>query len=183
MASAPPSTAPRPTGFARSWIERNFLALGREMRLSYLPPLMVYVAAGTAGLTAIGATFYIKERLGLSADFLAGLAFWAGLPWALKVPLGHFVDLIWRWKATMVFVGAGLIAASIAVMIGLLGHPESMPKILSIEAWDVFATPLAPIGYVVQDVVADAMTVEAVPRVDADGRPIDMAERKSMNTT
>ncbi len=157
---------------ARVWVDRNILGLGREMRLSYLPPLMVYVAAGISGLTAIVGTFYVKERLGLSAEFLAGLAFWAGLPWALKVPLGHFVDLVWRWKATMVFVGAGLISASIVVMIGLLGYPESMPKVLSIEAWFVFATLLAPIGYVVQDVVADAMTVEAV-----------MAARKSMNTT
>ena len=27
------------------WIDRNILGLGREMRLSYLPPLMVYLAA------------------------------------------------------------------------------------------------------------------------------------------
>ena len=183
MASAPPSIEPKTTGFARSWIDRNILALGREMRLSYLPPLMVYVAAGISGLTSIVATFYIKERLGLSAEFLAGLAFWAGLPWALKVPLGHLVDLIWRWKGFLVFVGAGLIAASIAIMIGLLGSTESMRALWSIEAWFVLSTLLSPIGYVVQDVVADAMTVEAVPRFDAEGRATGMAERKSMNTT
>ena len=183
MASAPPSTAPRPAGFARSWIERNFLALGREMRLSYLPPLMVYVAAGISGLTSIVATFYIKERLGLSAEFLAGLGFWAGLPWALKVPLGHLVDLIWSWKGALVFVGAGMITASIAIMIGLLGYTDSMRGLWSVEAWFVLSTLLAPIGYVVQDVVADAMTVEAVPRFDEEGRAIGMTERKSMNTT
>lgn len=183
MASAPPSAVPKRSGPARSWIDRNVLALGREMRLSYLPPLMVYVAAGISGLTAIVATFYIKERLGLSAEFLAGLAFWAGLPWALKVPLGHLVDLIWRWKAALVFVGAGLIAASLVIMIGLLNSTESMRAFASVEAWFVLSTLLAPIGFVVQDVVADAMTVEAVPRVDAEGRPTSMAERKSMNTT
>jgi BT1 family len=183
MASAPPSTAPGVVGLARSWIDRNFLALGREMRLSYLPPLMVYVAAGISGLTAIVATFYIKERLGLSAEFLAGLGFWAGLPWALKVPLGHLVDLIWRWKGALVFVGAGMITASLAIMIGLLGYTDSMGALWSIEAWFVLSTLLAPVGYVVQDVVADAMTVEAVPRFDADGNPVGMAERKSMNTT
>jgi hypothetical protein len=173
-------------GFAAAvwrWIDRNLFALGREMRLSYLPPLMVYVAAGISGLTAIVGTFFVKERLGLSAEFLAGLAFWAGLPWALKVPVGHVVDLIWRWKAALVFVGAGVIAASLGIMIGLLGHTESMRALWGVEAWFVLATLLAPIGYVVQDVVADAMTVEAVPRVDADGRPIGMVERKSMNTT
>ena len=188
MASAPPTAAPptstsRIPGLARSWIDRNFLALGREMRLSYLPPLMVYVAAGIAGLTSIVAVFYIKERLGLSAEFLAGLGFWAGLPWALKVPLGHLVDLIWRWKGALVFVGAAMIAASIGIMVGLLGYTDSMRALASVEAWFVFSTLLAPIGYVVQDVVADAMTVEAVPRFDAEGRPTSMAERKSMNTT
>ena len=153
------------------------------MRLSYLPPLMVYVAAGIAGLTSIVAVFYIKERLGLSAEFLAGLGFWAGLPWALKVPLGHLVDLMWRWKAALVFLGAGLIAVSLGIMIGLLGYTDSMRAMWSVEAWFVLSTLLAPIGYVVQDVVADAMTVEAVPRVDAEGRATSMAERKSMNTT
>ena len=29
-----------------AWLDRNFFELGRQMRLSYLPPLMVYVAAG-----------------------------------------------------------------------------------------------------------------------------------------
>jgi hypothetical protein len=42
---------------------------------------------------------------------------------------------------------------------------------------------LSPIGYVIQDAVADAMTVEAVPRVDEHGRPIAPATRKLMHTT
>jgi BT1 family protein len=183
MPSALPPASPRVTGFARAWVDRNFLALGREMRLSYLPPLMVYAAAGISGLTSIVATFYVKERLGLSAEFLAGLGFWAGLPWALKVPLGHLVDLVWRWKAVLVFAGAGMIAMSLGIMIALLGSPDTMRGLWSIEAWFVLSVLLAPIGYVVQDVVADAMTVEAVPRFDDEGRPTGMAERRSMNTT
>ena len=55
---------------------------------------MVYLAAGVSGLTAIVGTFFIKDYLNLSAAFLASLGFWAGLPWALKMPLGHLVDLI-----------------------------------------------------------------------------------------
>jgi len=56
---------------------------------------MVYVAAGISGLTAIVGTFFVKEYLGLSAEFLAGLGFWAGIPWALKMPLGHVVWAMW----------------------------------------------------------------------------------------
>ena len=93
------------------WIDRNLLELGREMRLSYLPPLMVYCAAGVSGLTGIVGTFFVKDYLGLSAAFLAALGFWAGIPWALKMPIGHLVDLMWRHKAGLVYLGASLIAA------------------------------------------------------------------------
>jgi len=168
---------------AYRWIDRNVLELGREMRLSYLPPLMVYVAAGISGLTSIVGTFFVKDYLGLSAAFLAALGFWAGIPWALKMPLGHLVDLIWRWKSGLVFLGAGLIAASLVIMLGLLSNPDAMRHVMRAEAWYVLSALLAPVGYVVQDVVADAMTVEAVPRVDVEGRPVDAATLKLMHTT
>ena len=74
------------------------------MRLSYLPPLMVYTAAGISGLTGIVGTFFVKEYLGFSAEFLAALSFWMGIPWAAKMPLGHVVDLIWRHKAALVYM-------------------------------------------------------------------------------
>jgi len=168
---------------AYRWIDRNILELGRELRLSYLPPLMVYMAAGISGLTGIVGTFFVKEFLGLPASFLAALGFWAGIPWALKMPLGHLVDIIWRWKSGLIFLGAGLIAMSLLIMVGLLTDRETMVAVMPAEAWFVLSTLLAPVGYVVQDTVADAMTVEAVPHVDAKGAPIDPATRKLMNTT
>jgi hypothetical protein len=168
---------------AYRWVDRNVLELGRELRLSYLPPLMVYVAAGISGLTGIVGTFFVKDYLGLSAALLAALGFWAGIPWALKMPLGHLVDLIWRWKSWLVYVGAGLIAASLLVMVALISDREAMSAVMPPEAWYVLSVLLAPIGYVIQDAVADAMTVEAVPRVDAQGRPFDPATRKLMHTT
>ena len=165
------------------WVDRNFLELGREMRLSYLPPLMVYMAAGVSGLTGLVGTFFVKEYLGLSAAFLAALGFWAGIPWALKMPVGHLVDLLWRWKAGLVYLGAALIASSIAIMIGLIGSPEAMRQVMGAERWFVISVLLAPIGYVMQDAVADAMTVEAVPRFEEDGTPVPEATRRLMNTT
>jgi hypothetical protein len=166
-----------------SWIDRNILALGREMRLSYLPPLMVYMAYGISGLTGIVGTFFVKDYLGLSASFLAALGFWAGIPWALKMPIGHTVDLLWRWKSWLVGLGAGFLALSLGIMAALIGHREAMTAMLSAEAWFVASTLLAPIGYVIQDAVADAMTVEAVPRVDERGERFDEQKRKLMHTT
>lgn len=165
------------------WFSANILSLGREMRLSYLPPLMVYVAAGISGLTGIVGAFYVKEKLGLSAEFLAALGFWMMLPWALKMPLGHLVDLVWRWKGLLVYLGASLIMLSLIIMIGLLGHTEAMAALAPVETWYVLSALLAPVGYVLQDVVADAMTVEAVPRVDENGNKLDAEKRKLMHVT
>ena len=183
MTDGQASSLPAPLAAVGRWIDRNILELGREMRLSYLPPLMVYVAAGISGLTGIVGTFFVKEYLGLSAEFLAALGFWAGIPWALKMPLGHIVDLVWKRKAGLVYLGATLIAASLAIMVGLLADRAAMERVMDAEAWFVLSALLAPIGYVLQDVVADAMTVEAVPRVDEAGQPIAPETRRLMQTT
>ena len=165
------------------WIDRNILELGRELRWSYLPPLMVYMAAGISSLTGIVGTFFVKDYLNLSVAFLAALSFWVVIPWSLKMVLGHLIDLLWRWKRALLFLGASLIAASLLIMIGLIGNRAAMASIMPVESWYVLSALLAPIGYVLQDAVADAMTVEAVPRVDEDGQLIDPERRKLMHTT
>ena len=167
----------------RDWFNQNIMGLAREFRLSFLPPLMVYVAAGISPLTQIVGSFYVKEQLGLTAEFLAGLAFWAMLPWALKMPIGHLVDLLWKIKSGFVYLGALMIAASLSIMILLLGHTDAMVAIASAEAWFITSSLLAPIGYVLQDVVADAMTVEAVPSVNRNGSPLEPSVIRSMHTT
>ena len=165
------------------WIDRNIFELGREMRLSYLPPLMVYVAAGVSSLTGIVGTFFVKDYLNLSAAFLATLSFWVVIPWSLKMGLGHIVDLLWRFKSGLLFVGATLIAASLLIMVGLVSEREAMAALLSVEVWFVLSALLAPIGYVLQDAVADAMTVEAVPHIDEHGQAIAPERLKLMHTT
>ena len=167
----------------RNWLDRNVYDLARQMRLSYVPPLMVYLAAGVSGLTGIVGTFFVKEYLGLSAEFLATLSFWVMLPWAMKMPLGHLVDLLWRHKAGLIYLGAMLITASLLIMANLLSAPGVMKQLLPAETWYVLATLLAPIGYVMQDTVADAMTVEAVPRYDEQGHPIPKGQILLAHTT
>ena len=181
--SSPPTAAPGVLGALWRWIDRNFLHLAREMRLTYLPPLMVYVAYGIQGITAIAGQFFVKDYLGLSAEFLAALAFWMGIPWALKMPVGHLVDLMWQRKAGLVYLGAALIAASFLVMLGLITDRAAMERVMDADSWFVVAALLGPIGYVLQDAVADAMTVEAVPRFDETGQPVPEGELKLMHTT
>lgn len=171
------------SGRLYAWIDTTLLELGRQMRWSYLPPLMIYLAYGIATITGIVGTFFVKEYLGLSAAFLAGLGFWAGLPWALKMPLGHLVDIIWRWKGALVWLGAGLVAGSLGIMYLLVTAPEAMGAVLPVEAWYICAVLLMPCGLVLQDAVADAMSVEAVPVVDAAGAPLDEATSRALHTT
>jgi hypothetical protein len=165
------------------WFDNTFVDLGRQFRWSYLPPLMVYLAAGISGLTSIVGTFFIKDYLDLSAAFLAGLAFWAGIPWTLKMPIGHLVDLIWRRKALLVYFGASLLALSILIMYAIIAHTSAMAAIMRVEVWFVISTILAPTGYVLQDVVADAMTVEAVPTIDEHGNSYPERDIKVMHVT
>jgi hypothetical protein len=101
----------------------------------------------------------------------------------MKMPVGHVVDLIWRWKALLLWLGAAMLAASLLIMIGLIAHTDAMRGVMAVNRWFVLAALLLPTGYMIQDAVADAMTVEAVPKVDASGRPYGEQERKAMHTT
>ncbi|MDP1629623.1 MAG: hypothetical protein Q8L57_03320 [bacterium] len=161
----------------------EFVQPVKSVKISYLPPLMVYFAAGVSGLTGVVESFFVTKVLGLEANFLAVLLYWAGIWWAFKMPIGHLVDLLWRFKAGFVALGAAMMVVSFGIMIGLTGYLEVMTKYMSAEWWYIIAALMTPFAYILQDVVADAMTVEAVPRFNADGTPVDETTLKSEHTT
>ena len=97
------------------------------------------------------------------------------------MPLGHIVDLIWKFKSILVFFGAFIMAISSLIMYFLIAHKSEMTAILNAETWFIISTLLAPIGFVLQDVVADALTVEAIPKTDEKGNEIDFKTLKSLN--
>ncbi len=165
------------------WMQQHMIAIRRDFHLSYLPPLMVYLAAGVSSLTSIVGIFFVKDYLSLSSAVLASLSFWIAIPWSLKMVFGHLVDLFWRAKNLILFSGAVLIASSLFIIIGLIAEREAMQAILPVDTWYVISALLAPMGYVLQDSVADAMTVEAVPRFDGDGQPIEPEKLRLMHTT
>ena len=100
----------------------SFFKIFGSFRFSFIPPLMIYLAAGVSGLTSIVGIFFVKEYLELSAAFLAGLGFWAGLPWVLKMPLGHLVDILWRFKSFLIVLGAFVMATSSLIMYFLIQY-------------------------------------------------------------
>lgn len=132
--------------------------------LVYLPPLLVYFAAGLSTFTGVTSTFLVKECFGFSTVYLTGIAFWAGIPWVLKMPIGHLVDVYWRWRFAFIVVGGGLIALSLGIIPALLLWPATMAYWATSEVWYAVSMVLGPLGYVVQDAVADALSVEVVER-------------------
>ncbi len=160
---------------------KTFKKIFGSFKFSFIPPLMIYLAAGVSGLTSIVGIFFVKEYLDLSAAFLASLGFWAGLPWVLKMPLGHLVDILWKYKSSLIILGAIVMSTSSLIMYFLIQHKFEMIEIFTAEHWFILSTLLAPIGFVLQDVVADAMTVEAVPKTDERGKKINFRTLKSMN--
>jgi hypothetical protein len=156
--------------------EHALLAPIRAMRLQYLPLLMVYFAYGALGLTGIAETFWIKQALTMTPAELAALGVWLTLPWTVKMVFGELVDtipLLGSQRRSYIFVGAGLIAAGFVLLAGAAG---GWIKGVRLETLYVLAQLLSVTGVVIQDVVADAMSTEVVPRQAEDGSARAKAE-------
>jgi MFS family permease len=164
-------TRPAPPSYWRERLEKALWAPVRAMRLAYLPLLMVYFAYGAMGLIAVAQTFWVRTSLTWTPADLAALAFWFNLPWVIKMVFGELVDtvpLFGSQRRSYVFVGAGLIALAFILLAGSAGGWFTA---LSPNQAFVLAGILSTTGAVVQDVVADAMTTEVVPRTNPDGSP------------
>jgi hypothetical protein len=166
-------------GIATLWSERlegAVLAPIRAMRMRYLPLLMVYFAYGALGLTGIAEAFWIKQALLMTPAELAALGVWLTLPWTVKMVFGELVDtipLLGSQRRAYIFVGAGLIAAGFILLAAAAGGWISQFRL---ETLYVVAQLLSVTGVVIQDVVADAMSTEVVPRLREDGTPRSKAE-------
>ncbi len=138
-------------------------------RLAYLPLLMIYFAYGALGITAIADSFWVKKELTLSAAEIAKLGVWLTLPWTIKMVFGELVDtvpVLGSQRRAYVFIGAGLVAASLLLLAGTAAKLFTFARP---ETLYVVASLMTVIGVVLQDVVADAMSTEVVPRTHADG--------------
>ena len=165
------TTEPMGATYWRQQIEKALLAPVRSMRLAYLPLLMVYFAYGATGLVGVAKTFWIRKSLTWSPAELAALSVWFTLPWTIKMVFGGLVDsvpLFGSQRRIYVFIGASLIALSFVLLAGTAG---SWITVLSPNTMFVVASLISVTGVVLQDVVADAMSTEVVPRTNPDGTP------------
>jgi MFS family permease len=143
----------------------------RALRPRYVPLLMVYFAYGALGVIDVTRDVWVKEALTLSPAELAAIGVWLTLPWTIKVVFGELVDsvpIFGSRRRVYVLIGAAFTASGMVTLAAAAGQwlPEFKPAHLY-----VFGMTLIVIGTVIQDVVADAMTTEVVPRTDDNGTP------------
>jgi hypothetical protein len=147
----------------------------RAFRLAYLPLLMVYFAYGALGLIDVARDMWVKESLTLTPAQLAGIGVWLTLPWTVKMVFGELVDCVpifGSQRRAYILIGAAFTAGGLITLAGAAGRwITALPP----DRLFVLGALLMVVGTVIQDVVADAMSTEVVPRLDAAGnaRPQD----------
>jgi MFS family permease len=132
---------------------------------------MVYFAYGALGLIDVTRDMWVKEKLTLNPAELAGIGVWLTLPWTIKMVFGQLVDsvpIFGSQRRSYIMLGAAFTAAGMIVLAGAAGGWLSF---LGLEQLFILGAILIVLGTVIQDVVADAMSTEVVPRVDEAGAP------------
>ncbi|MBI4357489.1 MAG: hypothetical protein HY559_06400 [Gammaproteobacteria bacterium] len=141
----------------------------RSLRLKYLPLLMIYFAYGASTFSGIAESIWVKEHLDLSAEALLVIGFWVSLPWTIKMVFGQMVDslpLFHSARRSYIFIAAVLIASGSLLLAGMAGEWPAVVALGSQRSLYLIASLLTMTGLVLQDVVADAMTVEVVDRTE-----------------
>ena len=127
--------------------------MGFGLRLAHLPVLIPYFCYGASALTAVALIFFEKNTLGLTPADAASVAFWLGLPWSMKMVVGVASD---SWPILGSRRGAYLLIGCAASLVGYL----AMATIVHTRGAYLFAMVLVTVGFMIQDVVADALSVE-----------------------
>src|SRR3990167_2345986 len=139
----------------------------KSFRLRYLPLLMLYFAYGAASFSGIAESFFFKEQLNFSAATLMMIAVWLTLPWTVKMVFGQLVDSIPIFgsiRRAYIFIAGGFMVIGGLLLAGLAGNWQWVFQLGSSLTLYLTANLLIVIGLVLQDVVADAMSVEVVVR-------------------
>jgi hypothetical protein len=122
-------------------------------RRAWSPILLTYFCYGASAVTAVADVFFQKDTLKLTPSEVAGIAFWLGLPWSMKMVAGVASDvypILGSRRISYLLLGS---AASMAGFMAMAGSVTTRTGYL-------IASLLITVGFMVQDVVADALSVE-----------------------
>jgi len=167
--SPAPAGGPAPVVSMRGGWLQSITRPIQAFQLNYVPVVMVYFAYGALGLIDVTRDLWIKESLSLTPSQLAGIGVWLTLPWTVKMVFGELVDTVpifGSQRKSYIIIGALLMVAGLVILAGAAGRWLTFTRPDNLY---VLGAMLLVIGTVVQDVVADAMSTEVVPRHDAAG--------------
>ena len=122
-------------------------------RLAYLPVLLTYFCYGASAITSVALVFFEKDALALTPAEVAGIAFWVGLPWSMKMVAGVASDMypiFGSRRAAYLLLGA---------LCSVAGY-GALATLVETKGAFLLAMLLVAVGFMVQDVVADALSVE-----------------------
>src|SRR6185503_13549937 len=123
------------------------------VKLAYLPVLITYFCYGASAITTIALLFFQKEALGITPADAAAIAFWVALPWSTKMVAGVASDsypIFGSRRKAYLLMGA---------LFSLAGY-ALLATVVAGRGGYLAAMVLVTIGFMVQDVVADALSVE-----------------------
>lgn len=130
----------------------NWFRLLGEIRLVWVPVLVVYFTFGASTLTGV-ATVFLQKDLHFTPAEVAGIGFWLGLPWASKIVVGVVSD---RFP---VLGSQRVVYLLIGVVCTLLGY-GLLATVVGTKGQYLSAMLLVALGFMIQDVIADALSVE-----------------------
>jgi hypothetical protein len=122
-------------------------------RIAYLPILATYFAFGASAITGVATVFLQKEALKLTPAEVAGIGFWLGLPWSMKMVVGVASDrlpILGSRRTAYLLIG---------VLCTLAGYALTA-AVVATKGQYLAAMLLVTVGFMIQDVVADALSVE-----------------------
>jgi hypothetical protein len=122
-------------------------------RRAYLPVLLTYLCYEASVVSGIALLYFEKDTLRLTPAEAAGIAFWLGLPWSMKMVVGVASDvrpILGSRRAAYLLLGA----------LATLGGYAALATMVRTRPAYLAAMLLVTIGFMIQDVVADALSVE-----------------------
>ena len=140
----------------------------KGFRKQYLPLLLIYFAYGAQGFVTIAITFWEKDNLTLSTDQLLLIGVWVSLPWTMKVLFGPIIDsirIMGSARKIYVLIGALLVALQF-LLLAAIATKNPLLDVLALNTYQFYllALIMGAVGFVIQDLTADAMTTEVIDR-------------------
>src|SRR3990167_4145540 len=122
--------------------------LGRvfgTVRLAYLPVLVTSFCYGASAITGVAMLYFQKDALRLTPAEAAGIGFWLGLPWSMKMVAGVASDVHPIFGSRR---GAYLLLGALAS----LGGYAALATLVDTKAGYLLAMIVIQVGFMVQDV-------------------------------